>query len=211
MFGFYNVRKPAGPTSHDVVAQVRRKLPGSVKVGHAGTLDPFAEGVLVLCVGQATRLASFVQAQLKEYHAAITLGATSTTDDPEGEITPAPVGAAPRWRRVADALADFVGRIEQTPPVHSAVHVGGRRAYKLARAGKEPHLPARTVTIHSIKLVRYEYPLLEMAVTKLGFSARAYDRILKVARTIADLAGEEDIRPVHISAAIQYRMMDRYY
>jgi len=90
MFGFLNVYKPKGPTSHDIVVQVRRMLPRKTRVGHTGTLDPFAKGVLVLCIGQATRLAEFVQSQPKRYTAVIKLGAVSATDDPEGPITQTP-------------------------------------------------------------------------------------------------------------------------
>jgi len=158
------LNKPQGPTSHDIVAHVRRLFPGKTRVGHAGTLDPFAEGVLVLCVGPATRLAGYVQARPKQYTAEITLGATSSTDDPEGEITvtagarPAPKGA------ISHVLERFVGMIEQTPPAYSAVHVGGKRAYKLARRGEKPDLPARPVKIHSVELLGYDPPRLTVEV-----------------------------------------------
>jgi tRNA pseudouridine55 synthase len=164
MFGFLNVHKPPGPTSHDIVAQVRRLAGRKVKVGHAGTLDPFAEGVLVICVGPATRLASYVQAAPKRYVAEITLGATSTTEDSEGEIAPTPDAAPPSEAAVRTALAGFAGDIQQVPPAHSAVHVNGRRAYKLARAGEDVQLPPRPVTVHEIALVRYAYPLLTIDV-----------------------------------------------
>ena len=164
MFGFLNIRKPPGPTSHDVVAGVRRLLGRRVKVGHAGTLDPFAEGVLVVCVGPATRLAQYVQAQAKRYTAEVTLGATSTTDDPEGEIAQTPA-TAPGESAVQEVLAGFVGEIWQVPPAHSAVHVAGQRAYKLARRRQAPDLPARTVTVHRIELLGYEYPHLRIDVT----------------------------------------------
>jgi len=164
MFGFLNVRKPPGPTSHDIVAHVRRLVGREVKVGHAGTLDPFAEGVLVICVGPATRLASYVQAAPKRYLAEITLGATSTTDDREGELTHTPDAAPPVEPDVQNVLTSFVGPIQQVPPAHSAVHVNGRRAYKLARAGEDVQLAPRPVTIHGIVLVCYEYPLLTIDV-----------------------------------------------
>ncbi len=165
MFGFLNVNKPAGPTSHDIVAQVRRILPRKTKVGHAGTLDPFADGVLVICVGKATRLASYVQASPKRYLAGITLGATSTTDDPEGQITRIAQADAPPEAAITATAKKFVGEIEQVPPAHSAVHVAGVRAYKLARAGEQVTPATRTVTIHAVDVVRYEYPLLEIDVT----------------------------------------------
>ncbi len=189
--GFLNVAKPPGPTSHDIVAAVRRRLPRRTRVGHAGTLDPFAEGVLVVCVGPATRLAHHVQQSPKAYRATVRLGAVSTTDDTEGEITelaidrteagparndesaPTPPtglprgsveGAHPNLAAVRAALARFVGEIKQTPPAYSAVHVNGRRAYKLARAGQAVALAARTVTVHAIELIGYEWPWLEIAV-----------------------------------------------
>lgn len=164
MFGFLNVNKPPGPTSHDLVARVRRMLPHKTKVGHAGTLDPFAGGVLVLCVGPATRLACYVQKAPKRYRAEITLGATSSTDDGEGAIRAAPSGKPPPQPLVREALRRFVGDIEQVPPAHSAVHVGGRRAYQLARAGQDVELPARKVRIHELALVEYAWPSLTVDV-----------------------------------------------
>ena len=164
MFGLLVIDKPAGPTSHDVVAGIRRRLGRRVKVGHAGTLDPFACGVLVICVGPATRLARYVQAQPKRYRATIALGADSTTDDPEGPISSVEDAAAPDEAALRGTLEQFVGTIQQIPPAHSAVHVDGRRAYKLARAGQSPQLAPRAVTVHSIGLLRYEYPDVEIEV-----------------------------------------------
>lgn len=148
-----------------MVAAVRRLLPRGEKVGHAGTLDPFAEGVLVLCVGAATRLAEHVQRQTKSYRAEILLGGVSSTDDITGDIEPTPDPNWPPESAMREALARFVGRISQVPPSHSAVHVNGERAYRLARAGKELSLPARDVEIYAIKLIRYEPPLLAVDVT----------------------------------------------
>ena len=180
MFGLFNINKPAGPTSHDVINAIRRRLfqiGPRVKAGHAGTLDPFAGGVLVICVGPATRLVTYVQSQPKRYVAEITLGATSTTDDTEGEITQAADATAPPADAVSKAIAGFVGEIQQVPPAHSAVHVNGRRAYKLARAGQTPDLQPRPVKIRSIDLVRFEYPHLEIDVTcETGTYIRALAR-----------------------------------
>lgn len=165
MIGFCNVNKPPGPTSHDIVAGVRKRLPRGTKVGHAGTLDPFAEGVLVLCIGGATRLAQYAQAGEKRYRAQVTLGATSTTDDLLGEISPREAPTEfPTRDAVEDAIRAFVGVIRQSPPAHSAVHVDGQRAYKLARRGEAVQLPAREVSIQSIEVLRYEFPLLELDV-----------------------------------------------
>jgi tRNA pseudouridine55 synthase len=164
MLGFLNVHKPAGPTSHDVVATVRRMLPRKTRVGHAGTLDPFASGVLVLCIGRATRLADFVQAQPKRYRAEVTLGAVSRTDDTEGPITTVTDAAPPSPPAVAEAVRAFVGRIEQVPPAHSAVHVDGKRAYDLARKGDAPDLPARPVEVRRIEVLDYAWPRLTIEV-----------------------------------------------
>ncbi len=160
MFGLFNINKPAGITSHAVVAHVRRLLDRGIKVGHAGTLDPFATGVLVLCVGPATRLAEYVRNAPKRYRAKITLGAVSTTDDPEGQITSHPAASPPDEEQITQTLRQFTGPISQVPPAHSAVHYRGRRAYQLARIGKPPDLPARTVEIHDIKLLSYDWPEL---------------------------------------------------
>lgn len=165
MFGFLNIIKPAGPTSHDMVDRVRRTVGRGVKVGHCGTLDPFASGVLVVCIGQATRLADYVQSRPKRYVAQITLGATSDTDDSEGAIVAgAPVPCPPDEAAVRQALLRFVGEIQQTPPAHSAVHVDGKRAYSLARKGQQMTLAPRAVHVHAIDLVEYRYPLLTIDV-----------------------------------------------
>ena len=164
MFGLLNIHKPAGPTSHDIVAGVRRLLGRGVRVGHAGTLDPFAEGVLVVCLGAATRLAVYIQRQPKRYAAKIVLGATSTTDDRQGLITPASAVDRPNEQQVHDCLRSLVGRINQVPPAYSAVHVRGQRAYKLVRKGEKLDLPPRPVCVHEILLQRYEYPHLDVQV-----------------------------------------------
>lgn len=167
MFGFLNIDKPPGPTSHDIVAMVRRLLPRAVKVGHAGTLDPFASGVLVVCIGHATRLADLVQRQSKRYVAQILMGAVSSTDDSQGEIVASaiiPGIVPPTVDQVRQALKAMVGQVQQVPPDHSAVHVDGQRAYHLARRGQEMAISARPVTIHSIDLVRYDYPQVEIEV-----------------------------------------------
>ena len=165
MFGFFNIHKPPGPTSFDLIRQLRRRVGRKIKLGHAGTLDPFAEGVLVICVGRATRLAEYVQDRPKCYQAQITLGATSTTDDPEGTITPTVGASAPPEQAVREALNRFVGTIQQVPPAYSAVHVPGGRAYELARAGRKIELRPKTVTVYRIELLRYDYPSLELEVT----------------------------------------------
>ena len=164
MFGLFNINKPAGITSHDVVFRVRKMLPRRVKVGHAGTLDPFASGVLVILVGGATRLASFVQTKDKRYLAGITLGAFSDTDDTESPPKPVASAHAPDENRVKEALSHFVGTIMQRPPAHSAISVGGFRAYKLAREGQALDLPPREVKIHTLDIVKYAYPSLTIDI-----------------------------------------------
>ncbi len=133
--------KPAGRTSHDVVAGVRRHLRRGVRVGHAGTLDPFATGLLLVLVGRATRVQRFLMALPKRYEVVARFGAVSSTGDPEGEIVQTGV--------VPDGELELpVGRLRQRPPAYSAVKVGGRRAYALARAGAEVELPEREVQVH---------------------------------------------------------------
>jgi tRNA pseudouridine55 synthase len=132
--------KPAGVTSHDVVAAVRRELPRRTKVGHAGTLDPFATGLLLVLVGRATRAQRFLMALPKRYETIARFGATSTTGDPEGEITE--TGVVPDGE-----LTLPTGTIRQRPPAYSAIKVGGQRAYALARAGEAVELPEREVTL----------------------------------------------------------------
>ena len=139
--GVLLVDKPAGVTSHDVVAAERRKLPRKTKVGHAGTLDPFATGLLLVLVGQATRAQRFFMALRKRYETVARLGWTSTTGDPEGEIAPG--------RMPEEPLALPTGRVVQRPPAYSAVRVGGRRAYALARAGETVEVPEREVDVYA--------------------------------------------------------------
>lgn len=133
--------KPAGVSSHDVVAAVRRRLGRGTKVGHAGTLDPFATGLLVVLIGRATRAQRFLMSLPKAYEVTARFGATSTTGDPEGEITE--TGVIPEG-----ALVLPVGRLRQRPPAYSAVKVAGQRAYKLARAGQEVQLPSREIEVY---------------------------------------------------------------
>jgi tRNA pseudouridine55 synthase len=139
--------KPAGITSHDVVAQTRRRLGRGVKVGHAGTLDPFATGLLIVLVGRATRIQRFVMALPKRYEVTARFGEVSTTGDPEGEITV--TGRVPEGD-----LTLPVGVIRQRPPAYSAVKVNGRRAYQRARAGESFELPEREVTLYRFEETR---------------------------------------------------------
>ena len=162
--GVINLDKPAGASSARLVAQVKRLLPRGTKIGHAGTLDPFATGVLLLLVGKATKQCERLMDAPKEYEATIKLGATTVTDDPESPEQPVP-GAGPVSRdAVEEVLPRFVGVIEQRPPAFSALKVGGRRAYDLARAGGEVELKARPVRVYGIQLLSYERPLVKVRV-----------------------------------------------
>ncbi len=163
LFGLLNVNKPAGVTSRRVVDQVKR-LVKPAKVGHAGTLDPLATGVLVIGLGQATRLVEFVQQMPKHYRATFRLGASSTTEDVEGDVTELTNPPRPTREQLEQAAAEWTGRVEQRPPAYSALHVHGRRAYARARAGESVELAARPVEIHKIEIVAYDYPMLELQV-----------------------------------------------
>lgn len=178
MDGILVVAKPAGPTSHDVVALVRR-LAGTRRIGHGGTLDPFATGVLPLFLGAATKLVEYHLGDPKRYTATICFGATSTTDDLEGTLTPLDA-PAPGRVDVERALAGFVGTIRQRPPAFSAVQVGGRRAYTMARAGETPEIPERDVTIEALALERWDDtdPDRPIAVVDVRCSAGTYVRSL---------------------------------
>jgi tRNA pseudouridine55 synthase len=167
--GLLLVDKPTGPTSMDVCARVRWKLrqagaPKRIKVGHGGTLDPMATGLLVVMVGKATKLCDTVMAGEKEYEATIDLSHRSTTDDAEGELTAVAVATPPSEAMLRDALSRFVGTIMQVPPNFSALHVGGQRAYDLAREGKAVQLAARPVTVHAIELLDYAFPNVRVRI-----------------------------------------------
>lgn len=164
LHGLLVIDKPSGITSREAVDRAARWLPPGTRLGHTGTLDPLASGVLVLCIGKANRLGEYVQRMVKTYRAGIQLGATSDTDDAEGNITAQQVEQPPEPGVVSTALREFVGEIEQVPPAFSAAKVTGRRAYDLARRGKKPILQARRVRIHDIELIDYAYPTLDVVV-----------------------------------------------
>lgn len=155
------VDKPAGITSFGVVARVRRKLSQQLgkkaKVGHTGTLDPFATGLMIIVTGKECRNAGNYSKLDKEYEATIRLGQTSTTGDPEGEITNVAT-TEPSKEAVEAVLRQFVGEITQQPPIFSAIKINGRRAYDLARKGEVVEMPKRQVTIFELELIDYTYP-----------------------------------------------------
>ncbi len=159
------VDKPAGMTSFGAVARVRRILSQreghKVKVGHTGTLDPFATGLLILLAGKATKKAPELTKKDKVYEATIRLGETSTTGDPEGEITN--TGAKlPSRAEIEAIIPQFIGKIEQRPPAFSAIKINGQRAYKLARKGEAVDIPTRTVEIYSLDILDYTAPELKI-------------------------------------------------
>jgi tRNA pseudouridine55 synthase len=157
------VDKPSGPTSHDVVDRVRRQL-GERRVGHTGTLDPFATGVLPVCIGQATRLARFFTDGEKTYRATVRLGFATTTDDLTGEPLRPPVAVAVSDEALRAACGRFVGSLPQVPPAYSAKRVGGQRLYDLARAGHPVEREAVRVTVYALDLLSRDQDLLEVEV-----------------------------------------------
>ncbi len=164
MFGLLNIDKPFDVTSRDVVNQLQR-LVRPHKVGHAGTLDPLATGVLVICVGKATRLNEYMQRFPKTYRGTFLLGRQSDTEDTEGEVVELERAPRPDRAAVEQALGQFRGHIMQRPPAFSALKVKGQRAYALARRGRDVQLEPRPVTIHQLTLLRYDYPELELEVS----------------------------------------------
>lgn len=162
--GLLVLDKPVRLTSRDAVNRALGWFPRRTRIGHTGTLDPLATGVLVLCIGQATRLCEYVQDMPKVYAASVKLGAVSPTDDADGIVTPMLDAAVPTRAKVMEALQSFVGEIEQVPPVYSAAMIDGRRAYDLARKGQEVSLASRKVTIDAIDVLAYSYPDLEIEV-----------------------------------------------
>jgi len=180
--GILVVDKPAGPTSHDIVGLVRR-LSGMKRVGHGGTLDPFARGVLPIFLGRATRVVEYHLGDRKQYRATVCFGASSTTDDLEGELTPIPLavaGAVLGREALEAALGAFRGPIVQVPPAYSAIKVAGRRAYALARAGQRPELTPRTVEIDRLELLDWDAsdPERPIAVVEVDCSAGTYIRAI---------------------------------
>ncbi len=162
------IDKPADWTSFDVVAKIRgaaRTISGNkkIKVGHAGTLDPFATGLLIVLIGDETKKQDMYMKQDKEYETTLFLGAMSTTGDPEGEITPHEY-KIPDQKDISTSLETLQGTISQTPPIYSAIKVYGQRAYKLARAGEIPEMKPREVVIYKIELLNYNFPQLKIRV-----------------------------------------------
>ncbi|MEE2675989.1 MAG: tRNA pseudouridine(55) synthase TruB [Planctomycetota bacterium] len=163
VFGILNVDKPKGMTSRDVVNVVQRMI-RPVKVGHAGTLDPLATGVLVLLVGRATRLTEYIHSVSKTYVGTFELGKVSDTEDIEGEVTKRDVFAVPNMETVKAVVASFLGVQQQMPPAFSALKIKGKRAYDLARNGEKVELKTREIQVLQIEVVAYEYPVLTIEI-----------------------------------------------
>jgi tRNA pseudouridine55 synthase len=162
-FGFFNIDKPHNITSHDVVAQIRRKL-RIKKVGHAGTLDPLATGVLVVCLGDATRLSEYVMATKKVYEAQIRLGVETTTYDAEGKITEQHDVSSITRQHIEQVLPRFRGVIDQLPPAFSAIKKDGRKLYQLARSGQHVEREPRQVEIFELGFIDWQSPTLTLRV-----------------------------------------------
>lgn len=160
------IDKPAGITSFGVVSRIRRKLTQhfgkKVKVGHCGTLDPFATGLLILLYGKETKNAMSMTKLDKVYEAEFILGFSSSTGDPEGELTPFPMSQKPSEKDLLEAAKKLTGKIQQTPPAFSAIKINGKRAYDLARAGKEVEIPSRIVEIFSFDILEYDFPSVKI-------------------------------------------------
>lgn len=164
MTTIFSVYKPKGPTSYDLIAQIK-KATGEQKVGHAGTLDPLAEGILVVALGrEATKNLSQIVKKEKEYIADIKLGLSSSTDDEEGEKLKTQNAKRKTLNDVKKVLNKFIGTIDQIPPAYSAIKIKGQRSYKLARAGKAVKLKSRPVEIKSLKILKYKFPNLKIKV-----------------------------------------------
>ena len=163
MDGVINLYKPTGVSSAKYAYRLR-PIVGTRKVGHAGTLDPFADGVLVVCVGRATKLVERLMSLPKLYRTTLRLGVTNATLDPEQPFEPVPVEIPPGRERMVEVLDQFVGLIDQVPPPFSAVKVGGRPAYRMAARGQQVRLNPRQVRIYQIELLGYEYPNLDLEV-----------------------------------------------
>ncbi len=197
MFGFINLNKPVGFTSHDCVAKLR-KLLNTKKIGHGGTLDPAATGVLPVAVGKATRLLQFLP-EPKAYRARIRLGVTTTTDDLEGEVINSVAVVDFESEEIIASLNNFVGKIEQIPPIYSAIKKEGKKLYELARKGEDIVVEPRTITITKIELLniyRADFYELEVEIhcspgTYIRAIARDLGKMLGVGGTLADLIRTE--------------------
>ena len=203
--GLLNLEKPCGMTSRRVVDLVQR-LARPAKVGHAGTLDPLASGVLIVCVGAATRLIEYVQRASKRYAATFLLGRQSPTEDIDGEVTELVDPPVPSLDEVQQAAGGLTGAIQQRPPAFSALKVAGQRAYHLARQGRHFELEPRTVTIYRLAVVGYDYPEL-----KLDIECGAGTYIRSLGRDLALSLGTAAVMSALVRTAIgEFRLDDAF-
>ncbi|GBC93007.1 tRNA pseudouridine synthase B [bacterium HR15] len=186
MDGVLNINKPVGLTSHDVVEHIRA-VAHQKEVGHTGTLDPMADGVLLVCMGRATRLTPYLQQLPKKYRGIIQFGIRTTTQDAEGEVFSQIPAPHLTLEQVQEAVRPFIGRIEQIPPMYSAVKIDGKRLYELARAGKEVERKPRTVTIYTLQIEHFQPGEFPTARFYLECSSGTYVRTL--ASDIGDRLG----------------------
>jgi tRNA pseudouridine55 synthase len=217
--GIIVLNKPSGPTSRELVDLIARLTP-KTKVGHAGTLDPLASGILIVCLGAATRLTDLIQHLSKSYRALVRLGARSDTHDALGSIVATDEPKVPCLREIDDSLNQLRGNVMQQPPEHSALKIKGKRAYDLARAGKAVKLASRPVQIDRIEVLDYAWPNVE-----LGIDCMKGVYIRSIARDLGDLLGcggyvqelartrigpftlEQAVRPTDISADSLMRLL----
>jgi len=213
--GLLVIDKPSGPTSHDVVAEVRRAA-GIKRVGHAGTLDPLATGVVVVGMGRATRLLRYVQDSHKEYVALVRFGVGTDSLDADGqEIWREPMPVT--QEQVSDALWSFRGTIEQVPPMVSAIKIGGRRLHELARAGEEVEREPRPVEIYNLELLDFEKGDFPLTTLRIECSKGTYVRVLAddIARTLGGRAHLEGLRRTRVGsfgldASLTVESLDRW-
>ena len=212
MHGLIVVNKPVGLTSRDVVDRVKR-LVRPAKTGHTGTLDPIASGVLVVCVGDATRLSEYILQKPKSYRGTFLLDCASQTDDAEQGYERLPQETSTSFDEIVSLLPEFTGDIQQIPPNYSAVKVAGQRAYKLARRGEDINLQPRTVSIYELKLLEFEYPRIVLEVRcGSGTYIRALGRDLaKRMGTSAVMSAlvRTSVGEFHLESGVDYQQLDQ--
>ena len=203
MFGLIKLHKPTGVSSRHAINQIQHRV-RPTKVGHAGTLDPLAEGVLVVTLGPATRLTSHIHAWSKAYRGTFLLGRHSDTEDIEGSVIELCDAPIPTREDLEHILPMFTGTISQQPPAHSALKVDGERAYRLARQGRPPQLAARQVTIDRVEIVTYDYPRLELNVV-----CHTWTYIRSLGRDIARAVGSDAVMSALTSTAVGHLTLDQ--
>ncbi len=211
MFGLLNLNKPVGLSSAAVLGRIKH-LVKPAKIGHAGTLDPIASGVLIACLGPATRLVEYVQRMPKRYRGVFLLGRSSESEDIEREITELIDPPIPTLDEIQHAAAAMIGEIQQRPPIFSAIKVAGRRAYELARKGRDVELQSRAITVHKLWIESYDYPELTL---QIACSSGTYVR--SIGRDLAESLGtaavmsalqRTAIGPFHVADACDPRTLN---